>query len=142
MSDAFVPNRWLHLRHAEGFSDDLFRRFEAGCRLWLSFAHASIDEHQRLGEPFGEVDYRAGPPTLSADRRVATLPVGGPWTLGSRSAFENGSAWMLSHFMFVWDELKLEQGLTEDTGGGASTSWRPVVLPARLAATRGDLGDE
>lgn len=137
MSDAFVPNRWLHLRHAEGFSDDLFCRFEAGCRLWLSFARTCIDERRRLGEVLGEVDYRAGSPALSADRRVATLPVGGPWTLGSRSAFEDGSAWLLSHFMTHPDTLHIEQGLTEDIGQGPATSWRPVVLPIHLAVRQG-----
>ncbi len=128
-----VADRWLHLRDPEGFDDVGFRQFESGCRLWLVFARACIAEKLRLDGPptrRGSVqpDYHTLPPTLSPDRRVATLPVYGEWNLGSRADFENASAHLLGHFMPFDVRLRMQQGFTEDIGEGPTTSWREFIF--------------
>lgn len=120
------PNRCLHLRHPEGFSDTMFERFEAGCELWDVFVQQSLSRWARFGSPFGDASYVCLPAELSDDRRVATLPLVSHSTLGSRARFEDAGAALLREFLPFEFALRLEEGLTEDIGDGRGmvTSWR------------------
>lgn len=118
--------RWLHLRHPSGFSDDDFERFRSGCALWEAYVRTSIAEHARLGDDEGDPVYVCLPPTRSADRTVVTLPLAGRSTLGSRAEYEDWGAFLLAHFLPLRLRRHLEEGLTEDIGGGAQTFWRPA----------------
>jgi hypothetical protein len=123
------PDRWLHLRHAEGFSPEMFERFRSGCVLWDAYVQANIRERERLGTNDGTPRYVCFPPELSPDRRVASLPVAGHQTLGSRARFENGASYLLREFFPFEFGKGLEEGLTEDLGDGRGpqTSWRTPV---------------
>jgi hypothetical protein len=126
--------RWLRLRHPKGFSPEMFERFRSGCVLWDAYVQTSIRERERLGATDGAPCYVCFSPELSPDRRVASLPVGGHQTLGSRARFENGASYLLREFFPFEFGKDLEEGLTEDLGGGQGlqTSWRrPVELLSR-----------
>lgn len=124
-------NRWLRLRHPEGFSVEMFDCFRSGCELWLAYVQVSIRERERLGINEGAPQYTASPPELSADRLVASLPLAGHSTLGSRSRYEDGASYLLREFFPFDFAQRLEEGLTEDAGDGRGyqTSWRS---PARV----------
>lgn len=124
------PNRWLHVRAPEPFTDADFDRFAAGCDIWRRYVEATLAVWNRLGNDYDAPRYEFFAPTLSEDRRVATLPVGGAWTLGSRAIFEDaGSRLLWQHFplAFVRDG---EEGLTESIDGRPVTHWRPLARPA------------
>jgi hypothetical protein len=106
------PNRWLRLRHPEGFSDDMFARFRAGARVWAAYVAAVLAEEYRPGD----VQYQVFEPEISADRTVVSLPIGGTQTLGSRSDFEDVHAYLLSRFMPLEFRRDLEEGITEPDG--------------------------
>ena len=134
-------NRWLHLRHPDGFDDDMFECFVAGCALWDAYVQTSLRERTRLGRPDGPASYVCLPPTRSDDRTVVTLPLAANSTVGSRASYEDAGSYLLREFFPLAFHLGLEEGLTEDLGDGhgASTNWRrpaefslgrvPVVRP-------------
>lgn len=119
-------NRWLHLRHPDGFSPEMFERFRAGCALWEAFVCTSVREWERLGAPDGAVKYACLPPELSLDRKVATCPLVATSTIGSRAKYENAGSYLLRAFLPPSFHTGLEEGLTEDIGDGRGpqTSWR------------------
>lgn len=126
------PNRWLHLRHPDGFSEQDFVQFQAHCRIWRAYTQAVLAEWTVLEPKHANVPrYVFFEPTLSEDRRVATLPVGGAWTLGSRLTFENAASHLLSDFFPLQFKLNLEEGLTEtiDASKGPTTHWRRILRP-------------
>jgi len=128
-------NRWLRLRHPEGFSVEMFDCFRSGCALWLAYVNVSIQERERLQINDGAPQYTAFPPELSDDRLVASLPLAAHSTLGSRARYEDLASYLLRDFFpFVFSE-RLEEGLTEDIGRGFQTNWRtPADLLKRLVA--------
>jgi hypothetical protein len=124
------PDRWLHLRHPSGFSAEQFALFVAHAAIFRAYAEALLQNWQSLpfnaGHP--SVSYVFFPPTLSTDRLVASLPLGGARTLGTRARIENLSSYMLWQF-FQPEFLKdLEEGVTEtiDSSAGPCTNWRPL----------------
>ena len=121
-----MPKRQLHLKHPEGFDDDMFARFEAGCRIWTAYVHAVLAEDLHN---LGTVEYIVMPPTLSADRTVATLSISGAWTIGARAHFEDGASFMLREFLPIHFVINAHEGLTEDRGDGPQTSWRKALKP-------------
>lgn len=132
-----LANRWLHLRHPDGFSAEIFDCFRSGCALWLAYVEISIQERERLGNNDGAPRYTALPPELSADRLVASLPLAGHSTLGSRAKYENIASYLLREFFPFGFSQRLEEGLTEDIGDGRGyqTSWRnPAEDLRRLVA--------
>jgi hypothetical protein len=136
------PNRWLRLRHPDGFSDEMFGRFQAGCRVWQTYVQSVLAEtfHQ-----YGDVEYAFFAATLSEDRRTASLPVGGRWTLGARSHFENLSSYLLQEFLPLAFREGLEEGLTEpsfDETTRSETSWRrPLELVDKMVRRREPFGN-
>jgi hypothetical protein len=135
MEFQMLANRWLHLRHPDGFSSEMFDCFRSGCALWLAYVQVSIQERERLGNDDGSPRYAALPPELSADRLVASLPLAAHSTLGSRARYENMAAYLLREFFPLDFSQRLEEGLTEDLGDGrgAQTSWRtPAEVLQRL----------
>ncbi|MCA9685879.1 MAG: hypothetical protein KC457_27125 [Myxococcales bacterium] len=130
MSEA---NRWLHLRHPDGFSDEMFAMFAAHCRIWQAYTKAVLAEWATLepGHP-RTPSYVFFEPTR--DGNIVTLPVGGDYTLGSRATFENAASHLLSDFFPIHFRIGLEEGLTEttDLSRGPATNWRPVMpVPER-----------
>ena len=133
------PNRWLHLRHSSGFSEPEFERFEAHCRVFEAYVSTLLKNWREIGA--GNYDaprYEFGAPELSADRKIATLPVGGTSTVGSRDVIENMSSQFLWRFFPVAFRRDLDEGITEDIGSGRGfeTNWRKVpefVIPALAA---------
>lgn len=119
-----MHHRQLHLKHPDGFDDDMFARFEAGCRVWAAYVHAVLAEDLHK---LGHVDYIIDPPTLSKDRTIATLPISGPWTVGARAHFEDNASFMVREFLPIHFVLNAEEGLTEDRGDGPKTSWRKAI---------------
>jgi hypothetical protein len=73
------PNRWFGLRHPDGFSPDMFDHFKTQCRIWQTSVENQIakwDEDvllKRCEKP----DYIFFEPTISQDRQIVTLPIGG-----------------------------------------------------------------
>ena len=124
------PNRWLHLRHPQGFTDEDFERFRAHCEVWQAYVSAVLANWSLLVTNTGQApNYIFFEPELSPDRKIATLPVGGDSNLGSRSMFENGASRMLSEY-FPWDfKQQLEEGLTETINRqkGPQTYWRHLT---------------
>ena len=122
--DAEKPNRWMRLRHPYGFTDELFAQFCALCRIFRAYVEASLAETRCF--PVGPARYVFFEPELSADRRVASLPLSGTSTLGSRHGFEDMSSFMLWHRFPLGFREQLEEGLTEDIGDGRGlqTNWR------------------
>jgi hypothetical protein len=138
--DKTMAHRVLHIRHPDGLSEEMYLRFLAGCRLFEAYVKAVLSEWGRLPDAGPERvvgEYIFGAPRLSADRGVASLPIDGEGTLGSRAAFENASSYLLSAFFPSEFKQLVEEGLTESTGDGR-TYWRqPAELLSRaLAAAR------
>lgn len=125
------PDRWLHLRHPEGFSDAQLALFQAHCRIWRAYTEAVLAEWATL-EPGGgpAPRYVFFEPTREGD--TVTLPVGGEQTLASRAMFEDAASHLLSDFFPLRFRLGLEEGLTEtlDRTRGPRTSWRRVLRTA------------
>jgi hypothetical protein len=123
------PNRWLHLKHPKGFDDERFAAFEAHCRIFEKYVQAVLDNAHHISglkRAIGEtpVRYIFFQPELSDDRKIATLPIGGVNTLGTRANIENGLSWMLWYYMPIDFKKDLEEGITEDFGTGKYTNWR------------------
>lgn len=132
-SQMSTPNRWLHLRHSDGFDDPMFAMFSAQCEVWKAYVRA-VTEHWGILEAHYSATYRPPAyeffsPERSTDRGVVTLPVGGYQTLGSRATFENAASRLLSEFFPLQFKLRLEEGLTEtiNPARGAETFWRPLL---------------
>jgi hypothetical protein len=131
-----AADRWLHLRSSAPWSAEMFDRFRSGCRLWQAHVQAVCREPCA---DLGAADYEFFEPVLSGDRLVATLPVGGPWTLGSRSKFENIASYLLREFLPHEFCRDLEEGLTEPDASDPtknSTSWRKPSEPIARAVAR------
>ena len=127
MADDSQPNRWLHLRHPLGFDDGRFAAFCAHCEVWKRYCEAVLGEWTRLPLMRGLApEYLFFEPTLSEDRKTATLPVGGDRTLGSRTILEDSASKFLWEFFPVSFLQDLEEGITEDYGTGTTTNWRGV----------------
>jgi hypothetical protein len=133
-----MNRRVLHLRHPDGFSSEMFERFRAGCRLFQAHVQTTLSEWERFpaaGDERIAGDYRFLPPELSSDGLVASLPIEGQWTLGSRAELENGAAYLLLAFFSPEFKQRLQEGLTESVTGQMSTSWREPLQPiARVLA--------
>lgn len=121
------PNRWLHLRHPEGFDEVRFDAFCAFCRIWGKLVEAYLADRRHIMGLVGEIEYVVFPPTLSEDRKIASLPLGGSNTIGSRSFFED------HHWRRAWENfdvhflMEAEEGITEDCGKGMHTNWRQCL---------------
>lgn len=124
------PNRWLHLRHSDGFEDPEWTIFQANCRVLEAYVRACLSEagifRMTSADGYADPDYTFFAPTLSKDGTTATLPLAGPSNLHTRATFENGSAWMLSDHLPLKFRLRCEEGLTEPAVS-RGTSWRPVT---------------
>jgi hypothetical protein len=83
------PNRWLHLRRREGFTPEAFERFRAHCRVVRAYVEAVLENWSHF-ESYPAPRYEFYEPELSADRRIATLPLGGEQTLGTRNQARSG----------------------------------------------------
>lgn len=123
------PTRWLHLRHPDGFDDQRWEQFRVQHRAWEAYFTVICERWSLLrGCPQAAVAYRFYEPSITADRRVITIPIGGPQTLDSRASIEDEGARLLWQF-FPFEFLKdLESGLTEVER--PETSWRSVLGPA------------
>jgi hypothetical protein len=118
----------------------MYLRFLAGCRLFEAHVSTVLSEWARIansGEERILGEYAFESPMLSSDRRIASLPIEGEATLGSRAAFENGSSHLLSVFFPPEFKQELEEGLTEVAVDGR-TYWRTPseLLASALAAAR------
>jgi len=83
-------------------------------------------------ESVGAARYEFLPPYLSDDRLVATLPVDGFWTLGSRSKFEHLAAHLLWTFLPLEFREQLRVGLTEPDfhdSARSRTDWYDPMEP-------------
>lgn len=126
------PNRWLHLRHPDGFSDEMFAMFESHCRIWRAYAEAVLAEWGTIEPTHAETPrYVFFDPIREDDGKTVTLPVGGHYTLASRVTLENAGSHLLSDFFPIRFKLGLEEGLTETTNRaiGPGTNWRRVMKP-------------
>lgn len=133
-----MTRRVLHLRHPDGFSSEMFERFRSGCRLFQIHVETTLSEWQRFpGAGDNQVlgEYVFHPPELSSDGLVASLPIDGASTLGSRNSFENGAAYLLAEFLSPEFKRNMQQGLTESATGELLTNWREPLQPiARMPA--------
>ena len=124
------PNRWLHLRHPQGFSDERFEQFRAHCRVWRAHVAAVLENWARLplaaGGRGSPPNYKFFEPKLSADRTTVSLPLGGASTIGSRALIENACSRLLWQYFPIEFLRDLEEGLTEtiDPARGPQTNWR------------------
>lgn len=124
------PDRFLHLRHPDGFSDERFTLFVSHCRIWQAYVCAVLAEWHTIEPSHGRAPaYLFFDPSRSSDGLQVTLPVGGDQTLASRATFEDAASHLLSDFFPFEFKLGLEEGLTETTrpNGGLETSWRQAL---------------
>jgi hypothetical protein len=127
------PSRWLHVRHRGGFTEEQWASFQAHCRYFEGCANALLTNWVALGQGERTLRYVFFPPELSEDRTIATLPLAGEWSLGTRAAIENGLSGLLwgylLRYMPIEDFAALEEGLTEPSLADPSklaTNWRPA----------------
>jgi hypothetical protein len=134
-----MPLRIMHIRHRRPFTDVEFAQFAAHCDIFRAFVEAVFRNWAaiRTYHNYPAPRYEFGEPTLSPDRLIASLPIRGEQTLGSRSEIENMSSYMLWQFFAPEFRSDLEEGITEDFGTGMRTTWRAVpkffVYPNRGA---------
>lgn len=131
-----APNRWLHLRHPDSFNAEMYALFLCHTRIWRAYVEALLLEWPQMPQHFGTPApaYEFYPPELSHDRTVASLPLGGPWTLGSRAAIEDGCSHLLWQYFPVPFLFGLDEGLTESTFADPSqlqTNWRKATRAQR-----------
>ena len=111
-----APNRWMQVRHPRGFSAEQFELFRASCRMFRAFVEAALAEWPLLtGEP--PLRYEFFQPELSADRTIATLPLGGAETLRSRHAFEQWRSTLLWEWFPTEFIAELEEALVGSSNG-------------------------
>lgn len=121
------PNRWLHLRLRRPFSDAEFDCFGAHTEIWCKFVQATLAVWSRLGQEYAAPKYEFFSPELSAERLVATLPVGGEWTLGTRALFEDAHSHLLWNHFPIPFQMEAEEGITETVVEEQVTNWRPCL---------------
>lgn len=124
-------DRFLHLRRAGGFSPKLFDVFCASAELFSSHAKKFVELMPRLssyvvGDPGA---YVFGPPSLSPDGTIATLPVGGSVPHGARSMVEIGYA----HLLWVHMPMDAVDGMDQGSTEGGVTQWWPLHQPPEFA---------
>lgn len=125
MSDATPrPDRWLHVRLPRPLTDAEWELFCAETRVFRAYVEATLAVWPSLGFGHEAPAYRFFAPELSTDRTVATLPLGGAWTLASRALFESGAAYMLWERFPAETQALVEEGLTEEHDGTPETHWR------------------
>lgn len=126
------PDRWLHLRHPEGFTDHDAALFAAGCRIWWAHVQAVLAEWALLEPGHATVPHYVVFDPVHEGTRL-TLPLGGSSTLASRARFEDAASHLLSDAFPPLRRLHMEEGLTEtlDRSVGPRTHWRPVLRAAR-----------
>jgi hypothetical protein len=128
-----APNRWLHLRHPDGFDERAFGQFRAHCRVFRAYVNELLQNWEDIGAGNYEAPaYEFFEPEISADRTIVTLPIGGASVLGTHARIENGSSHMLWRFFRPSFREKLEEGITENIGHGNQTNWRkvpPLIIP-------------
>ena len=128
MRAELLPNRWLRLRHPQGFDNEGFALFQVHVAIFRWYVEALLVHFQKLPyyQSHPEIQYVFFAPEISSDRQVVSLPLGGKRTLATRGKIENWSSYMLWQF-FPKDFLQeLEEGLTETivTENGPVTTWR------------------
>ena len=123
------PNRWMRVRHPSTFSEGEFEFFKAHCRVFRAYVEAALAEPLLWGAP--SLRYEFFEPTLSPDRTVASLPLGGEWTLATRAEFENARSYMLWDHFAIPLKFQFEEGLTEpaptrnpESPPRLATNWR------------------
>ncbi len=106
--------RWLHIRHPDGFPPERFEQFRAHCSVMQAYVKSLLANWIEIGAGTQPAPYYIFyEPELSEDRKIATLPLGGEWTIGSRAIIENECSKMLWQFMPISFTINLEEGLTE-----------------------------
>jgi len=132
MNPSVGPNRWMHLRQPADFSAEMFDVFCASAEIFVAHARALLKNWRRLpnNEDHPQIEYVFFPPELSKDCQVASLPIGGGSTLGTRHSIENFCSYMLWQYLPIPFMEGLDEGLTEtiDSTQGPKTYWR---LPAQ-----------
>jgi len=125
------PNVWLRLRHADGFTNEVFDYFKAACRMYQVRIESFIVNWESLATTRGtsKPTARFFPAELAEDRSTASLPIlveGG--TLGFRSLLHD-TAKDLYAFLPVGFMIGVEAGVTEpsfeEDGGWRSDWWNP-----------------
>jgi len=129
--DVSEPNRWMHLRHPHGFTEEQYKQFKAHVRVFEAYVRATLENWECLPVvgTHPSPEYEFFEPELSGDHMTVTLPLGGEQTLGSRATFEDGSSNLLWQHMPLDFLLDLEEGLTEttDRSHGPQTNWRRAL---------------
>lgn len=100
--------------------------------MWRGYVETYLAQSFSL---VGAPTYVFFEPQLSADRRTATLPLGGEPTVGSRAEFENLHSYLLQRFLPADFRCDVEEGLTEALSSESqpSTTWRrPTQLLEHL----------
>lgn len=114
MNTGTTPNRWLHLLHPKGFSDELYSQFLVHSEVFQSYVALMISNWRRLGAGDYDPDpYVFFEPYLSHNRTLITLPIGGEFSLATRNAFEDSSSRMLWQYMPIFSVYEMLEGFTE-----------------------------
>lgn len=122
--DGERPNRWLHVRLPRPLSEAEWAMFQAQVRVFERYVTSTLADWAALGHDYAPPAYVFFPPELSEDRTVATLPLGGDWSLGTRALFENGATFMLWQHYPHELQMEIEEGLSEPHEGAIATEWR------------------
>jgi hypothetical protein len=120
-----MPDRVLHVRQPAGFTAEALDVFRASAEIFKAHATKLLEVWHRLPNKHDhpKITYDFGPPALSDDGTIASLPISGEWTLGTRSEIEIGSAILLWRWMPYEFIDGLDQGRTED----GQTTWWPLM---------------
>jgi hypothetical protein len=127
MSQPTSPNRWLHLRLPRPWSPAEQEMFRTQASLFERHVEATLALWPELGHGYAAPGYVFFPTEISADGMVLTLPLGGDWTLGSRTLFENRASRLLWEHFPIEVQTLLEEGLTEEHDGAVDTHWRQAA---------------
>ena len=124
-------DRFLHVRRAGGFTPELFDVFCASAELFSSHASKLLELLPRLSIHEGHDPgvYVFGPASLSPDRTIATLPLGGSVSHGARSMIEIGYA----HLLWVHMPMDAVDGMDQGRTEGDDTQWWPLHQPPGFA---------
>ncbi len=127
-------DRWYSLRHPDGFNDELFGRFCAAARVWVTWMNAVVRDaeflHPLMEVPDDSVEYRVEQSKVSEDRNIVTVGIsGGPSTYGWLKTFEDEYPEQLYRWLPLWLRPELEVGRRDSRGFSPETLWNRLHSP-------------
>lgn len=122
------PNRWLFLRHPEGFDDQMLETFRASCKVWQAKIEAILEGWDHLS-PYHKMlkpSYEFFPIEVDDEGKIVRLPLGGNLSYGAAKTFEDAFPSELFEFFPMWFQLDLDWGMQGAPRPLKTIRWAPV----------------